>query len=149
MGSRSVEPYENQTFEGDPWAEVQRRSIEGSLIVVDRTKFSKRGLRLIYPTSRALKANEIHELMATEEQDVGPGKIVDNVSIVGFFEVVRGGVAVVGDEILINNEKIGRIVGFDDTHMPNHQNIIIKGKSKTGHELSAKIGSCVLVRKPK
>ena len=34
-----------------------------------------------------------------------------------------------GDEVKIDGEPIGNLVGFDYNHMPNHMNIVVETKS--------------------
>ena len=44
--------------------------------------------------------------------------------------------AIHGDELTISEKKIGKILGFDETHEPNHINIVISVKErKSGKEL--------------
>jgi hypothetical protein len=102
-----------------------RRPVEALLHVT----FEKRGLELIQSKSRALRNLEIHELMVTDEREAGPGGKVDRVSAVAFFEVTRGGLAVIGDDLKISGKSVGRIAGFDMTHMPNHMNVLVKAES--------------------
>lgn len=53
-----------------------------------------------------------------------------------FFEVQEGTVIVSGDQVKIGEKILGSIAGFDETHMPNHINIIVKAKERrTGVEL--------------
>lgn len=66
-----------------------------------------------------------------------PCEVVNDVAYVGFFEVEEGGVIVIGDSVYIGAKLIGEVVGFDDTHMPNHQNIVLySSKDRTGTELN-------------
>lgn len=83
-------------------------------------------MELIAPFSRGVLANEIHELMLTEEQGAGPGKTVNRVRIIGFLEVETGGIILLGDEVFIAGNRVGEVAGFSVTHMPNHMNIVIK-----------------------
>jgi len=99
---------------------------------------NNRGLQLITPISRCIKKHEIHELIFTDEQDAGPGKEVNNISYLGFFEVEQGSVMITGDKLYLAGKHIGYVAGFDATHMPNHLNIVIKtDKRLTGVELGA------------
>ena len=106
----------------------ERRPIEGVVVALIHATFKDRGLSLIGSMSRALKRGEIHELMITDEE-ARPGSRVDRVSVIAFFEVETGGLAVYGDEVLIDGRHIGHIAGFDLTHMPNHMNIVVKAES--------------------
>ena len=107
----------------------------------------KRTLHLIPPISRALKKNEIHELIVTYEKDAKPGTFVNHVSYLAFIEINRGGIMVVGDEVYRNNDLLGTVVGFDDTHMPNHQNIILYSpERKTGKELNINLEDLIIIQ---
>ena len=87
--------------------------------------FEDRGLKLIETKSRAVRYNEIHELMITDE-DTGSGKGADRVRAIGFFEIKKSGLIVVGDEVWIEDRFLGKLVGYDLTHMPNHMNILVR-----------------------
>ncbi len=120
----SKDPYSRPDFLIDTyWAKVP---ILGNLVVVLQGYLPDRELILINPKSRALLKGEIHELILTDEIDAGPGQTVNNITYVGFVEIEQGGVAVVGDKIVINGQNIGTVAGFDITHMPNHLNIVLK-----------------------
>ena len=64
--------------------------------------------------------------MITDEGDAGPGGGADRVSAIAFFEVSEGGLAVVGDKVSIGGRPLGRVAGYDMTHMPNHMNVLVK-----------------------
>jgi len=56
-------------------------------------------------------------------------------------------VVVTGDSVRVstNNSKIGTVVGFDETHMPNHQNIVIfSEKITTGEDMNIELNDLVL-----
>ena len=42
-----------------------------------------------------------------------------------FLEIIRAGVIEVGDSVCHQGEILGRVIGFDETHFPNHYNILI------------------------
>ncbi|KYH38706.1 MAG: hypothetical protein AYL28_002630 [Candidatus Bathyarchaeota archaeon B23] len=105
-----------------------RRPIEGVVVALLHVTFDERGLNLIGSRSRALRRGEIHELMITDEE-AKPGSRVDRVSVIAFFEVETGGLAVHGDDVMVGDQRIGHIAGFDLTHMPNHMNILVKAPS--------------------
>lgn len=104
-----------------------------------------RGLKLIYPYSRAIRAGEIHELMLTDEQGACPGTAVDHVSVIGFFEAETGGVILVGDRISVGSKVLGHVAGFDLTHMPNHMNIVIKTKESISTRAKVRLGGRVII----
>ncbi len=124
------DPYKSGMFQGNPYYE--KRTVESSLCVILDGKFEQRGLQLIPQMSRALKKNEVHELIVSDEEGIGPGSRVDKIAYIGFTEIETGGVIIKGDEVLYNGTLIGTIAGFDETHMPNHQNIVISGERISG-----------------
>lgn len=106
----------------------ERRPVVGEIVALLHITFERRGLKLIEAMSRALPQGEIHELMITDEEPA-LGGTVDRVSAIAFFEVRRGGVIVVGDEVTLGGRPLGTLAGFDLTHMPNHMNILVKSGS--------------------
>ncbi|WP_366924765.1 hypothetical protein MFMK1_001760 [Metallumcola ferriviriculae] len=142
-----IDPYKAGMFEKNPYA--KKRDILGSLIVVLDGRLDERGLQLIAPISRALLAGEIHELILTDEEGAGPNKKVNKIAYLGFFEVSQSGVMVTGDDIYVARQKIGRVAGFDITHMPNHLNIVIYSDERTsGLEKGLELGTEFKCSKP-
>jgi hypothetical protein len=137
----SKEPYEAGLIKRDIF--IKKRDIIGELVALVDLTLESRGLELIVPRSRAVLVNEIHELILTDEKDAGPGKIVNHVSVIGFFEVKTGGIIVVGDKVSAGNKIIGEIAGFDFTHMPNHMNIVIK--ADTFAKLDLRLGEKIII----
>lgn len=134
-----IDPYAAGKFTGNPYA--KKSDITGSLVVVLRGQMEDRGLVLIKPISRCLRQQDIHELILTDEQDAKPGSTVNRIAYLGFVNIDQGGVIVSGDTVLLNGESVGTLAGFDETHMPNHLNIVIKtGKLAAGTELGASLG---------
>jgi hypothetical protein len=78
-----------------------RRPITGKIVALLHIIFEDRNLELIHSRSRGLRKNEIHELMITDEEDAGPGGGADSVSAIAFFEILEGGLTVVGDKVSI------------------------------------------------
>ena len=118
------------------------RPVQGEAITVLDSTHEARGLKLIPTYSRALPKNSIHELIATDERDKKPGDTANKIAYLAFFEVSRGGCIIVGETLFVDGKAIGEIIGFDETHEPNHINIIIGVKSrKTGPQLKIKVGS--------
>jgi hypothetical protein len=105
-----------------------RRPVEGETVALLHIAFEDRGLKLIETKSRAVKRYEIHELMITDE-DAAPGGGADRVRAIGFFEITGSGLIVVGDEVWIEDRLLGKLAGYDQTHMPNHMNIVVKAES--------------------
>ncbi len=106
-----------------------RRPVTGKIVALLHITFEDRNLELIQSRSRGLRRNEIHELMITDEEEAGPGGGADRVSAIAFFEVKEGGLAVVGDKVSIGGRPLGRVAGYDMTHMPNHMNVLVKAET--------------------
>ena len=125
------------------------RPVKGEAITVLNSTHEQRGLKLIPTYSRALPKNSIHELIATDETGKKPGDTANKIAYLAFFEVSRGGCIIVGETLFVDGKAIGEIIGFDETHEPNHLNIIIGVKSrKTGPQLKISVGSKIkFVRK--
>ena len=107
-----------------------RRPVTGEIVALLHSTFEDRNLELISSRSRGLRRNEIHELMITDEEDANPGGGADRVSAIAFFEVLEGGLAVVGDKVSIRGRLLGKVAGYDMTHMPNHMNIVFTAEGE-------------------
>ncbi|MFZ5946306.1 MAG: DUF6917 domain-containing protein [Bacillota bacterium] len=141
----NIDPYKAGLFKSNPYA--KKSNISGQLVVVLDGKMENRGLQLISQISRCVQKHQIHELIITDEDNAQPGNEVNSISYLGFFEVEQGGVIVVGDEVFLENDLIGRVAGFDETHMPNHLNIVLKSTARlTGIELNANIGNKIVCK---
>jgi hypothetical protein len=118
----SVDPY--KTGVASKIKFVKKREVVARVVTVLEGTIDNRGIELIKPASRCVRKGEIFEFMTTTEK-VKPGDIVNVVSYLGFAEVEVGGVIRIGDVVLVKGKKLGRVVGFDETHFPNHQNIVL------------------------
>jgi Family of unknown function (DUF6917) len=117
------------------------RSVLGEVVTVLDSTHEARALKLISTYSRALRKNSIHELIATDETAKNPGDIVERIAYLAFFEVGRGGCVVVGETLFVDGKPVGEILGFDETHEPNHINIVVGVKQRrTGRKLKIKVG---------
>jgi len=140
-----MDPHASGLVDKDTYS--SKRKIQSSVVAVLHLEIEGRGLNLIKPISRALKKNEIHELIVTDEEEAKPGAVVNRVSYIAFIEIYRGGVMVVGDEVYWNNNFLGTVAGFDDTHMPNHQNIVLYSvKRVTGKDLHINIEEPIIIQ---
>ena len=138
-----TDPYARNMFgEFNPY--FAKRQATGSFAVVLDGTFDDRGLELISPSSRAVKTSEIHELILSDEK-TGPGQRVNRIAYVGFIEISRGGVIVLGDPVRVGDIVIGTIAGFDETHMPNHLNIVLAGNRKSGRELGLSVENTITI----
>ncbi len=118
------DPYVSGIFGpgGNPF--LEKSTVVGRLVARLRGFSDERNLRLIPQPSRVLNLGEIHELVCTTE-DADPGEEVVSVGFVGFFEVEIGGVALAGDRVRVGGLG-GVLLGFDDTHAPNHYNLVFR-----------------------
>jgi len=141
-----MDPYQAGLFNTNPYAE--KRPCSGRLVAVLDGRMEKRGLQLIIQSSRVVRAGEIHELIMTDEDAAAPGGEVNRIAYLGFFEVARGTVVLAGDRLSIGGKDLGVVAGFDETHMPNHLNVIVKsGQRLTGAELGLALEDEVLISK--
>ena len=142
MVTKIKDPYASGRVQGRrDWPHSE---LEARFVAVLKSTCEDRGLELILPPTRAIRKNEIHEFILTDEDDAAPGKVVNRVAYVAFAEFTKGGMLVEGDEVVVRGGTIGEIAGFDETHMPNHQNIVIRGpERKTGLDLGAKVGDLI------
>ncbi len=125
------------------------RPVEGEVVTVLDSTHESRGLKLISTYSRALQKNSIHELIATDETGGKPGGAANRIAYLAFFEVSRGGCIIVGETLFVDDQPVGEVIGYDETHEPNHLNIVIGVKQRqTGPQLKISLGSKIkFVRK--
>lgn len=136
------DPYAAGKFCSNPYA--VKRAVAGPLVVILDGRMEDRGLELITPISRCLRTYDVHELILTDEAEAKPGGKVNRIAYLGFFEVASGGVIVSGDKVLLDEVSIGTLIGYDETHMPNHLNIVIlTDELLTGLEKGAGLGNKV------
>jgi hypothetical protein len=123
---------------------VAKSDVTGRVVAVLRGVTDRRGLYLTAFRSRAVPAGEIHELMITDEEcDVE--STVNRVALIAFFEVDQGGVILLDDTVTIGERTVGAVAGFDETHMPNHQNICLRGELDDGDGLGIQVGDPVRI----
>lgn len=104
---------------------ASRRDVDGMVVAVLRGVTDQRGLYLTELRSRAVSRHAVHELMITNEL-ADLETTVNHVALIAFFEVTASGVLLVGDEVYWGETLLGTVAGFNETHMPNHQNICLK-----------------------
>lgn len=103
---------------------ASRRDVDGMVVAVLRGVTDQRGLYLTELRSRAVSRHAVHELMITNEL-ADLETTVNHVALIAFFEVTASGVLLVGDEAYWGETLLGTVAGFNETHMPNHQNICL------------------------
>jgi hypothetical protein len=118
------------------------RPVEGVIVSVLDARAPNRNLALTVHSSRALLKNEVHELLVTEDPRAAPGRLVQACAYLGFTEITTGGITLVSDRVIIGGRELGEVVGFDETHLPNHLNIVLRafGRLQTGAELGITLG---------
>lgn len=136
----------------DPYIGLKQRppskkaDVAAELVVILSTKREDRGLKLITPHTRAVLRNEIHEFIITDEEEARPTATVNRVASLCFAEIKKGGVIAWGDKVIVEGRLMGEIVGFDETHMPNHMNVIIRANErKSGFELGVALGQKMII----
>ncbi|MBM3492292.1 MAG: hypothetical protein FJX68_18000 [Alphaproteobacteria bacterium] len=96
---------------------------------------------------RAIRHHEIHELMLTDESGAAPGGIFNRIAGLGFVEFTRSGILAQGDVLAVGEAAIGEVVGFNESHMPNHQNILVRGGDlRSGFERGLRVGDAATFR---
>ena len=123
---------------------VSKSDVNGRVVAVLRGVTDQRGLYLTAFRSRAVPAGEIHELMITDE-DCDVETTVNRVALIAFFEVRDGGVILLDDRVTVGNRVVGTVAGFDETHMPNHQNICLRGELRDGESIEIRVGDPVRI----
>lgn len=122
----------------------RKTDVTGQFVAILDWTVDDRGLELIPHLSRAVHRGDILELIATDEPNVGPGSTVNRVAYLGFVEVYDGGIVLSGDEIILEKQPIGELVGFDMTHAPNHLNVVIRMEARqSGREAGIKLNQLV------
>ena len=123
---------------------VAKSDVTGRVVAVLRGVTDQRGLYLTAYRSRAVPSGEIHELMITDE-DCDVETTVNRVALIAFFEVIDGGVILLDDQVTIGDQVVGTVAGFDETHMPNHQNICLRGQLSDGESIGFSVGDEVTI----
>lgn len=127
---------------GDPYASSS--AVVGRVVAVLRGVTETRGLALAGHRSRAVTAGAVHELMITDEDARQEGR-VDRVALLAFVEILEAGVILLDADVTIGSASVGVIAGFDETHMPNHQNICLRGSLEDGESRSIVVGDNVII----
>ncbi len=123
---------------------ILRNPLEASFVGVIDIRNLKRGLQLIPQKTRCIRRKDVHEILLTDESGATSMSEVDRSFGIGFVEFSNGGLLVEGDSLTVAGRLLGHIAGFDETHLPNHLNIVIKAdKATTGIEFGIKPGDLV------
>jgi hypothetical protein len=142
-----MDPYAAGLARGRPVC--RKREVVAELVSVHATRRDGRALALIPPQTRAVTLHSIQELVVTDERDAAPGGTVNAVAYLGFVEIVQGGVAMVGDVVTVDGRSAGVVAGFDESHSPNHCNIVLRVEERrSGFELGLEVGMKVRIAEP-
>jgi hypothetical protein len=117
------EPYEGQIVPRH--LKCLKNPVDAHVVGVLGNTAERRGMTLIPMPSRVVRAGDVHELVSTVEA-ARPGETVESVGYLGWVGFDQPGVLVAGDTVYVNGRRLGEICGFDETHAPNHLNIVIK-----------------------
>ena len=135
-----VDPYADRLLMNSIYAE--RSMVRGQLVAILNGEVENRKLQLIEPPSRALRRGEIHELILTVDRNASPGAEVNSISYVAFFEVTEPGIVLTGDYLYLAGDHAGFLAGYDETHMPNHMNVVfLSEKRRTGLAMGLELGA--------
>ena len=132
------DPHEQKRVTRDHY--YQKTELAGRLFAILDWQVTDRDLTLIPHLSRAVRRGEVLELILTDEKDAQPGDTINRVAYLGFIEIGDTGLLVSGDRVKIGEDEIGDLIGFDETHMPNHLNVVLRvDEPKTGREMDLKL----------
>ena len=132
------DPHEQKRVTRDHY--YQKTELTGRLFAILDWQVTDRDLTLIPHLSRAVRRGEVLEIILTDEKDAQPGDTINRVAYIGFIEMGETGLLVSGDRVKIGEEEIGDLIGFDETHMPNHLNVVLRvDEPKTGREMDLKL----------
>jgi hypothetical protein len=138
----SKEPHGSGILDKYPYA--AKSDVAGRLVCILDARSEQRGMELTIHPSRAVCQGEIHELAITDDPHAEPNYTLNRVAYLAFFTVEQGGIVLVGDRVLVGEVELGRVVGFDLTHFPNHMNLLIGARQrKTGLEMRLNLGDVV------
>jgi len=121
--------------------------VTGEIVKVLIHRRDDRGMCLEPFASRCVQQGEVHELVTTDQRETEPGARIDRVGFLGFARIGPAGVLDRGDELWIEERRIGVILGFDGCHLPNHYNILVATETTlTGPDVSLVPGARILFR---
>jgi L-arabinose 1-dehydrogenase len=101
-----------------------KREVVAVVVKLLHHKRTDRGMTLAPYETRCVRQGEIHELVTTDEAAAG-GDRIGHVGFLGFIEITRPGVLEAGDEVFHGGRCLGHVLGFDESHFPNHYNILV------------------------
>lgn len=127
---------------------VARKELVGRWVAIMDHVRTNRNLTLQDYQTRCVLAGAVHEFLLSEHHDrLGP---INHVKYLGFGEFLNAGVIAIGDELWLSRDMcIGCVMGFDETHMPNHQNLVFRtATARTGADLNLVPDQQFTIRSP-
>lgn len=119
-----------------------KHAVRASLVKVLLHQRDDRGMELEPFASRCVRVGEVHELVTTDHAETAAGSRIDRVGFLGFVEIGNAGVLDRGDEVWAGETLVGRVLGFDACHFPNHYNVLINtDEVRAGGDLGLKPGT--------
>lgn len=119
--------------EPDPYAtglvdrklRIIKEPIEAKAVGILTNKGLSRNMQMVHSSSRAVRRNDVHELVCTDREYL-PGETVSDVGYLAFICLEESGVLAVGDVVEVEGKALGKVLGFNEVHAPNHINVIIR-----------------------
>jgi hypothetical protein len=122
-----------------------RNPVRASFLAILNHRREQRGMKLSPWQTRAIRAGDIHEFLTTPDQPGSTDARVDRAYYLGFAEC-QAGIIAVGDVVSTTRGEVGSILGFDETHAPNHLNIVIYSPlCQTGLQLGLQPGDSLSI----
>lgn len=122
---------------------INKPPIVARLCSIHDTRRANRGIVPILQKTRCVCAGSVHELIVYVQANPESG-VIDETGYIGFAEFLTGGVLRCGDKVYRNAEYLGELAGFDETHMPNHLNILLRcTQMATGVDLNCQFADLV------
>lgn len=139
----SSEPYARGIISKNPFS--QKSDVVGAIVAVMDLVLPNRDLTLDHFGSRSIAAGAICELAVTNEPDLAQGSLVHSAGYLGFARIDQAGVIAVGDDCILDDRRIGPVIGFESGHEPNHFSVIVGSDAlQSGQDLGLKPGSPVV-----
>jgi hypothetical protein len=102
-----------------------KRPVFGRWVAVLDHVRRDRGLRLNGFRTRCIRSGDVHEILVVRESVAG-SSTWDEVGYLGFGVFDIAGVLAAGDLCYAGDRLIGVLLGFDNTHEPNHMNVVLR-----------------------
>jgi hypothetical protein len=137
---RRVEPHRGGVLDTKaPY--FAKRPVTADVVAVLHARAATRHLELTVHPSRAVCVGEVHEVFVTDERGKGPNSRVNRVGYLACIAIRESGMILAKDTCSLADRLVGEVIGFDETHLPNHLNIVIYTSAlQTGREIGAQLG---------